>query len=98
MTKLRLTLVTGALLALAVPLATTASAELSPWEKFCLINAKPGQDTANCLNGLPSRGGKGKTVLTQDSLLPGISVPLPPPSATGSPGKPNMPGTSGRIR
>ena len=85
MSKLGLTAVTGALLALAVSLATPAAAELSPWEKFCLLNAKPGQDTANCLNGLPSRGGKGKTVLTQDSILPGISVPLPPPSATGSP-------------
>lgn len=98
MTKLRLTLLTGALLALAVPLAIPASAELSPWEKFCLFNAKPGQATSDCLNGLPSRAGKGKTALTQDSILPSTSDPLLRPSATGTPGAPAMSGTPGRAR
>jgi hypothetical protein len=87
MTKLRLKVVTGALLALSsIPFANLAAAgdPLSPWEKFCLNTSAPGQALANCLDGLPSRGGKNKKLVQGDSILPGISVPLPPPSATGS--------------
>ncbi|MDJ0631512.1 MAG: hypothetical protein QNJ44_24890 [Rhodobacter sp.] len=34
--------------------AMPAAADLTPWEKFCLMNSKPGKDLDNCLNGLPS--------------------------------------------
>lgn len=60
-------LIAAALLVLALPFGTgcelervgrivaggNTSADLSPWEFFCLVNADPGQDTADCLNGLP---------------------------------------------
>lgn len=60
-------LLAAMLLALLAPLSTgcdewervlktassAASGDLSPWEFFCLVNAEPGQDTADCLNGLP---------------------------------------------
>lgn len=48
---------------IAMGLTGPASAELTPWEKFCLHTSKPGQDLANCLDGLPSGGGGRNKVL-----------------------------------
>jgi hypothetical protein len=51
----------GAVAALVMT-AGPAAADLTPWEKFCLLTSKPGKDLANCLDGLPSGGGRNKTL------------------------------------
>ena len=55
----------GAMVAVGmIATAGPAAADLTPWEKFCLMTSKPGQDLANCLDGLPSGGGRNKTLTT----------------------------------
>lgn len=73
MKKLALLTLAGALAA-GFTFPGTARAELTPWEYFCLVTSDPGQDLADCLDGVPSKsksksgafvapgGGKGKTV------------------------------------
>lgn len=60
MTKTHVTAAVGALLALGMLSATVPAAAdpLSPWEKFCLHTSAPGKALGNCLDGLPSRGGR----------------------------------------
>ena len=51
------------LIAAGLVTAGPAAAELlTPWEKFCLNTSKPGQDLANCLDGLTYGGAANKVV------------------------------------
>ena len=64
----------GTLLAVGLISAGPAAAELTPWEKFCLMTSKPGQDLANCLDGLPSGGGRNKVAAPSGGSRPGVLV------------------------
>ena len=59
----RRTFALGTMIVAGLVTAGPAKAELlTPWEKFCLNTSKPGQDLANCLDGLPSGGTANKVV------------------------------------
>ncbi len=61
---------------IATGLTGPASADpLSPWEKFCLTTSAPGKDLGNCLDGLPSRGGRNNILVAPvDGQRPGVEV------------------------
>ena len=62
----RRTFALGILIVAGLVTAGPANAELlKPWEKFCLNTSKPGQDLANCLDGLPSGGAANKVVASR---------------------------------
>jgi hypothetical protein len=65
----------GTLFAVGLISVGPATAELlTPWEKFCLNTSKPGQDLANCLDGLPSGGGRNKVVAPRSGSRLGVAV------------------------
>ena len=64
----------GTLFAVGLIAAGPAAAELSPWEKFCLNTSKPGQDLANCLDGLPSGGGPNRVAAPRGGSRQGALV------------------------
>ena len=48
----------GAIVGVGLNVSTaqaSSSGDLSPWEMFCFLTSKDGQDLADCLNGLPVR-------------------------------------------
>jgi hypothetical protein len=80
----RRTFAFGTLFAIGLVTAEASNAELlTPWEKFCLNTNKPGQDLANCLDGLPSGGGRNKVLLPQPK-------PHNIPCTTGQSGRPGV--------
>jgi len=77
MTHLKLIAAVGAIVAIGATVITGPAAAgdpLSAWEKFCLRTSSPGQDLANCLDGLPSRGGRNNVLVAPGGGQSGLAI------------------------